>query len=82
MNCWSPKEYKNLAEEEERDDTSYIQQSFPKSEEIHRGFGWEYGRWQWKLKYIATHQLNDAIVENELIAKLKQVDSRNYFQKN
>ena len=66
-------------------DTSYIQPSCPKSDEIRRALEVlrEYMLFSENGECIhqCVSQIN-TIVENELIAKLKQVDIRDYFQKN
>ena len=72
------------ATEEGDDDTSYIQPSCPKSDEIRRALEVlrEYmlfsGNGEWIHQCV--NQIN-TIVENELIAKLKQVDIRQYFKR-
>ena len=72
------------ATEEGDDDTSYIQPSCPKSDEIRRALEVlrEYMLFSENGECIhqCVNQIN-RIVENELIAKLKQVDIREYFQK-
>ena len=72
------------ATEEGNDDTSYIQPSCPKSDEIRRALEVlrEYMLFSENGECIhqCVSQINK-IVENELIAKLKQVDIREYFQK-
>ena len=72
------------ATEEGDDDTSYIQPSCPKSDEIRRALEVlrEYMLFSENGECIhqCVNQIN-TIVENELIAKLKQVDIREYFQK-
>ena len=76
----------DLAMEERDDDTSYIQPSFPKTNivEIRRALEVlrEYMLFSENGEWIqqCVNQIN-TIVENELIAKLKQVDIREYFQK-
>ena len=72
------------ATEEGDDDTSYIQPSCPKSDEIRRALEVlrEYMLFSENGECIhqCVNQIN-TIVENELITKLKQVDTREYFQK-
>ena len=72
------------ATEEGDDDTSYIQPSCPKSDEIRRALEVlrEYMLFSENGECIhqCFNQIN-TIVENELMAKLKQVDIREYFQK-
>ena len=72
------------ATEEGDDDTSYIQPSCPKSDKIRCALEVlrEYMLFSENSECIhqCVNQIN-TIVENELIAKLKQVDIREYFQK-
>ena len=72
------------ATEEGDDDTSYIQPSCPKSDEIRRALEVlrEYMLFSENSECIheCVNQINKIVV-NELIAKLKQVDIREYFQK-
>ena len=72
------------ATEEGDDDTSYIQPSCPKTDEIRRALEVlrEYMIFSenGECRHQCVNQIN-TIVENELMAKLKQVDIREYFQK-
>ena len=72
------------ATKEGEDDTSYIQPSCPKFDEIRRALEVlrEYMLFSENGECIhqCVNQIN-TIVQNELIAKLKQVDIREYFQK-
>ena len=72
------------AMEEGDNDTSYIQPSCPKSDAIRRALEVlrEYMLFSENDECIdqCVSQIN-TILENELIAKLKQVDIREYFQK-
>ena len=73
------------ATEEGENDTSYIQPSCPKPDEIRRALEVlrEYMLFSENGECIhqCVNQIN-TIVENELIGKLKQVDIRGYLQKN
>ena len=72
------------ATEESDDDTSYIQPSCPKSDEIRRALEVLRENMLFSENGECIHQCVNqinTIVENKLIAKLKQVDIREYFQK-
>ena len=72
------------ATEEGDDDTSYIQPSCPKSDEFRGALEVLHEDMLFSENGECIHQCVNqisTIVENELIAKLKQVDIREYFQK-